>query len=68
MTMPIYELLNEQAAAALSGGGGGCTKPPMPNPCLPAFPSFPCLPEIKIPEICFPKISIDWSKCKPSPC
>lgn len=67
MTMPIYALLNDQAAAALSGGGG-CTKPPIHNPCLPALPSFPRFPEINIPQICMPKVSIDWGKCNPRAC
>ena len=65
MTMHSIQSLNDQAAESLTGGGtNGCN--PAPSLCMPKFPSFHCLPVIKLPELCFPKISIDWGKCKPT--
>jgi hypothetical protein len=69
MTMHSIQSLNDQAAASLTGGTNGCK--PAPSPCMPKFPSFPCLgeialPVIKLPEICISNISIDWGKCKPT--
>lgn len=69
MTMTHFDSLSDHDAEALRGGW--C----MPKHCSPKLPGIhqlptTCLPMIKLPEICIPKISIDWGKCnsKPSPC
>ena len=66
MTMHSLQSLNDQAAESLTGGW--CQPNPCAPtiPCMPKFPSFHCLPVIKLPELCLPKISIDWGKCKPT--
>jgi hypothetical protein len=69
MTKPMLQALSDQSAESLVGGVCWSLFAPMPShPQAPSLPILPCLPAVAIPEICVPKISLDWGQCKPKAC
>ena len=67
MTMTHCESLSDHEAEVLSGGNRCMPTPHAPKPpCMPKPPTL-CMPVIHLREICIPKISLDWGKCKPNP-